>query len=152
MARFIAMLNQRSGEVQKEESKSLRKEAKQRSQKLERLLKEEVKVGMEIRVVDSGLKGQILEKRGEKYLVALGGNMTSLMEREKFVRAAADLGDRTKRKQRKKNFIKKAEKKQVENSPQIKPSSQTPKKSRNQDAKSQSGTKRASSEKDKGKS
>ncbi len=108
VARFIAMLNQRSGEVQKEEGKSHRKEVKQHHQKLDKYLKEEVAIGMEIRMVDSGIKGQILEKRGDKFLVALGGNMTSLMEREKFVRADADLGAKPKRKKRNKNFSKKA--------------------------------------------
>lgn len=152
VARFIAMLNQRSGEVQKEEGKSHRKEVKQRSQKLEQLLKEEVKVGMEIRMVESGLKGQILEKRGEKYLVALGGNMTSLMEREKFVRASANLGDRPKRKQRKKSFVKKAGEKQGEKSKQQNPSTQATKKGGNKSAKPKSGPKGASPEKGKGKS
>lgn len=107
VARFIAMLNQRSGEVQKEEGQSHRKEVKHHQQKLEQYLKEEVKLGMEVRMIDSGIKGQVLEKRGDKYLVALGGNMTSLLEREKFVRADADLGNKPKRKKRNKSFAKK---------------------------------------------
>ncbi len=118
VARFIAMLNQRSGEVQKEEGQSHRKEVKQHSQKLNKLLQEEIKVGQEVQIVDSGIKGQVIEKKGEKYLVALGGNMTSLMEREKFVRADAQLGQKPKRKKRKKSFSEKAKKNEAPSKPQ----------------------------------
>tara|TARA_B100001115_G_scaffold184504_1_gene187254 strand:+ start:6470 stop:8782 length:2313 start_codon:yes stop_codon:yes gene_type:complete len=106
VARFIAMLNQRSGEVEVEEQKSHRKEVKQHHKDLDRYLQEEVKMGMEVRILESGIKGSILEQKGDKFLLALGGNMTALMERSKFVRADAPLGQKPRKKQRQKNFRK----------------------------------------------
>lgn len=107
VARFIAMLNQRSGEVHKEEKVAHRKQLRRHHKDLDKYLAEEVKSGMEVKVIDSGIQGTIIEQKGDKYLIALGGNMTSLMDRSKFVRASADLGDKPKRKKRGKNFQKK---------------------------------------------
>ncbi len=107
VARFIAMLNQRSGEVLKEEKVAHRQQVRRHHKDLDKYLAEEVKPGMEIKVIDSGIIGTLLEQKGDKYLIALGGNMTSLMDRSKFVRATADLGDKPKRKNRRKNFQKK---------------------------------------------
>lgn len=106
VARFIAMLNQRSGEVQKDEKVQHRKEVKKHVKDLDKYLSEAVEIGMEIKIVDSGIRGTLLEQKGDKYVVALGGNMTALTERSKFVRATADLGDQPKRKKRRKNFQK----------------------------------------------
>ncbi len=107
VARFIAMLNQRSGEVQKEEQSHHRKEVKQHRKDLDRFIQEPVQVGMEVKILDSGIKGTLIEQKGDKYLIALGGNMTTLMERNKFVRASAELGDKPKKKTRRKPSPKK---------------------------------------------
>lgn len=103
VARFIAMLNQRSGEVLKDEKVQHRREVKKHVKDLDKYLNEAVEIGMEVKIVDSGIRGTILEMRGDKYVVALGGTMSALMERSKFVRATADLGDEPKRKKRRKN-------------------------------------------------
>jgi len=102
VARFIAMLNQRSGEVLKEEKVAHRQQLRRHHKDLDKYLAEEVKPGMEVKIIDSGIQGTLLEQKGDKFLIALGGNMTSLMDRSKFVRASADLGDEPKRKQRRK--------------------------------------------------
>lgn len=106
VARFIAMLNQRSGEVQKEEQVHHRKEVKQHRKDLDRLTQETIQPGTEVKMVDSGLIGTLLEQKGDKYLIALGGNMTALMERQKFVRADANLGDKPRKNKRRKSFQK----------------------------------------------
>lgn len=107
VARFIAMLNQRSGEVQKEEHSTHKKEVSKHQKDLDRYIKEPVEVGMEVKIIDSGITGTLLEQKGDKYLVALGGNMTALMERKKFIRASAELGAKPKKKVRKKPTPKK---------------------------------------------
>ena len=106
VARFIAMLNQRSGEVEKTEKTTHKKQSKAHLQKVEKYTQAPVKVGDEIRVLDSGLTGTILEKQGDKYKIALGGNLSSLMERERFVPASAPIGQKPKKKKRKKSFKK----------------------------------------------
>ncbi len=104
VARFIAMLNQRSGEVQKEEKTQHKQNLRKHHRDLDKFLKEELQIGSEIKIVESGIRGTLMERKGDKYLIALGGNMTALMDRNKFVKASADLGDKPKAKRRKKNF------------------------------------------------
>jgi|GEM_PF-8221 len=107
VARFIAMLNQRSGEVQKEDKLEHRKQVRKHHKDLDKYLAEPVSIGLEVKIIDSGIQGTVLEQKGEKYLLALGGNMTALMDRNKFVRATADIGDKPKRKVRRKVSTKK---------------------------------------------
>lgn len=110
VARFIAILNQRSSEVLKDEKVQHRKEVKKHVKDLDKFLSESIEIGMEVKIIDSGIRGTLLEMKGDKYVVALGGAMTAIMERSKFVRATADLGDGPKRKKRGKNFKAKDEK------------------------------------------
>jgi DNA mismatch repair protein MutS2 len=111
VARFITMLNQRAGEVEKTESKSHQKQSKAHQQKVARYTQTPVKKGDEIKVLESGMTGTILEQQGSKYKIALGGNLSTLLEREKFVPASAPLGKKPKKKKRKKRFAPSASKK-----------------------------------------
>jgi DNA mismatch repair protein MutS2 len=126
VSRFIAMLNQRAGEVEKKEVKSHRQANKTHQKKLAQYQESPVKIGDEIKVIDSGLKGSILEKQGDKYRVALGGNLSALLDRKQFIPADAPLGDKPKRKKRTKSF--KAKGKDTASSPKKKanPKQQTP--------------------------
>ena len=104
VSRFIAMLNHRSGEVERLENKDFKKATKNRQQKIENLINEEVKSGDKIKILSNGVEGTILEKKGNKYQIALGGNITALLDRDKFVKASAQLEARPKKKKRKKSF------------------------------------------------
>ncbi len=106
VSRFIAMLNQRSGEIERQENKDFKKATKNRQQKIENLINEEVKIGDKIKILSNGVEGTILEKKGNKYQIALGGNITALLDRDKFVKASAQLEARPKKKKRKKSFNK----------------------------------------------
>jgi DNA mismatch repair protein MutS2 len=111
VARFIALLNQRSGEVEKTETKTHKTQSKAHLQKIAKYTAESIDLGSQVRMLSSGLTGTLLEKQGEKYKVALGGNMTTLVNRKDFVRADAPVGDKPKKKKRKKSFVKKASEK-----------------------------------------
>lgn len=104
VARFIAMLNQRAGEVEKSEQKSHQKRSKARQKKIDKYTTVPVSVGDAVRVLDSGLSGTIMEKQGDKYRIALGGNLSTLLERQKFVPAEAPIGAKPSKKKRKKSF------------------------------------------------
>lgn len=106
VSRFIAMLNQRAGEVEKTEKTTHTKQSKAHLAKVEKYTAAEVKVGDDIRVLDSGITGTIIEKQGDKFKIALGGNLTALMERKKFVPVDAPIGQKPKKKKRKKSFSK----------------------------------------------
>lgn len=110
VSRFIGMLNQRSGETQKEEKKSLTKAEVKRNAKIKELTSEEVKVGDSIKIIASGIIGTIAEVRGEKYQVVLGNNITTSLLREQFISADARLEPKPKAKKRSKNFSKKSKK------------------------------------------
>ena len=104
IARFIAMLNQRSGEVQKEEGQNLQKKLAVRHKNIDRYTSETIAIGAQVKIIDSGIIGTLVEQRGSKYIVALGGNLRASLDREKFVRADAPIGDKPKVKKRKKSF------------------------------------------------
>lgn len=104
VARFIALLNQRAGEVEKSEQKSHRKQSKAHRQKVEKYTQVPVALGQSVRILDSGLSGTLMEKQGDKFRIALGGNLSTLLERQKFVPAEAPLGPKPKKKSRKKAF------------------------------------------------
>jgi hypothetical protein len=80
-------------------------------QKIAKYTAESIDLGSQVRMLSSGLTGTLLEKQGEKYKVALGGNMPTLVNRKDFVRADAPVGDNPKKKKRKKSFVKKASEK-----------------------------------------
>ena len=104
VARFIGILNQRSSEVEKEEKQADKAQQKGQSKKLQKLLKEELGEGDEVKILSSGVKGSIIGRKGDKYSIALGGTMTAVLNRDQFVRADAQLEDKPRRKKRKKSF------------------------------------------------
>lgn len=104
IARFIAMLNLRSGEVQKEESKSHQQKVTTRDINIDKYTKELIAIGAQVKIIDSGIVGTLMEQKGSKYIVALGGNLTASLDREKFVRADAPIGNQPKVKNRRKSF------------------------------------------------
>ena len=104
IARFIAMLNQRSGEVQKEESTDHQKKLAVRHKNIDKYTSEAIAIGSQVKIIDSGIIGTLMEQKGSKYIVALGGNLSASMEREKFVRADAPIGDKPKKRKRNKTF------------------------------------------------
>jgi len=124
VARFIAMLNQRSGEVEKKEKKDHGKHVKQHQKNLEKFLAEKLGPGDDVKLLQSGVVGRILEQKGDKYLISLNGNMTALVARDQFISASARLGNKPKRKKRPKSFQGKKEQKKPHDS---KESSQTEK-------------------------
>jgi len=106
VARFIAILNQRSGETEQEEKKTLSKAQSRRDKQLNKLKQEEVKEGDLIKVVESGMQGSITSIKKDKYTVALGNNITATLNREQFIPASARLEKKPAAKKRKKNFSK----------------------------------------------
>lgn len=106
VSRFIGMLNQRSGETEREEKKTLNKVQQKRQQKIKQLVNEEVKVGDSIKILASGITGTLSEIKGGKYQVVLGNNITTSLGRDKFIKADAQLEPKPKAKNRKKSFVK----------------------------------------------
>ena len=65
VARFIGMLTQRSGEVEKEEVKTISKAQSKRDKQINELKKQEVKIGDRVKILDTGMAGVISEiKKG----------------------------------------------------------------------------------------
>ena len=91
VARFIAMINQRSSETQKLEKVELSKAQKKRAAQIEKLKEVEIKPGDFVKIIDSGLRGNVLEIKGNKYSISIGGNMQTSLSRDKFIPAKAEL-------------------------------------------------------------
>lgn len=108
--RFIGMLNQRSSEVEVEEKKSFSKAQSKRDKQINALKEAEVKVGDQIKILENNLKGTVTAIKNEKYTVAIG-NLTSVLDREKFIPVKGDLPNAPKRINRKKKFNKPKEEK-----------------------------------------
>lgn len=106
VSRFIGILNQRSGEVEKEETQNFSKAKQKRNAQLDKLKNEDVEIGDLVQVLDSGLKGTIAEVRKDKYTIVLGGNIRSVLARDQFIKAKAKLEPQPQRKKRKKSFSK----------------------------------------------
>ena len=64
---------------------------KQKAEKLKKLLEEPVAVGDKVRLLVSKQRGSILEIKKGKYVIVLGGNMSTTVERDKFVKDLAGL-------------------------------------------------------------
>ena len=107
VARFIGILNQRSGETEKEEKKRVSKAQSRRDKQLNELKEAPVKVGDSVKVVQSGMKGTITEIKRDKYIVTVGANITATLSREQFIPASAQLERQPTIKKRKKSFSKK---------------------------------------------
>lgn len=106
VARFIGILNQRSGETEQEEKKTVSKAQSRRDKQLNKLKEEPVKVGDAIKVVESGMKGTITEIKRDKYVITIGANITTTLSREQFIPASAQLERKPTVKKRKKSFSK----------------------------------------------
>tara|TARA_R110002096_G_scaffold386418_2_gene580412 strand:- start:127662 stop:129902 length:2241 start_codon:yes stop_codon:yes gene_type:complete len=109
VARFIGLLNQRSGETEKEENIALSKAGQKRKKQLERLISQELKVGDKVRLIDSKMEGSIQEIKGEKYRVIVGDTISMTVDRNKIIPSSAKLETPKKRKERAKSFNAKVE-------------------------------------------
>lgn len=109
VARFIGLLNQRSGETEKEENVALSKAGQRRKNQLEKLISTELKIGDKVKLIDSKMEGSIQEIKGDKYKVIVGDTISMTVERAKIIPFSAKLEAPRKKKPRSKNF-KKAEK------------------------------------------
>ncbi len=84
--RFLKMLGERAGEVANANKKVAKVVNKQKAEKLKKLLEEPVAVGDKVRLLVSKQRGSILEIKKGKYVIVLGGNMSTTVERDKFVK------------------------------------------------------------------
>ncbi len=109
VARFIGILTQRSGEVEKEEVKTISKAQSKRDKQINELKKQEVKIGDRVKILDTGMTGIISELKKGRYVIALGPNISSTVDREQFIPAGVKLENTPKRKARKKSFRKKGD-------------------------------------------
>ncbi len=129
VARFIGMLNQRSSEVEQEEKKEISSSQSRRDKQLLALKAEELSEGDKVKLLDNGIEGVISEIKKDKYLITLGNNITTWVDRDRFIRANARLNSIPKKKRRKKNFNPKEGKAAKE--PQKEPSKPAKGKSKN---------------------
>lgn len=118
VSRFVGMLNQRASETQQEETKTVRKQSKAHQKKLQQFLEEPIHEGQEVKILSSGMKGKVVAIKGDKYKLALGGNITAQLDRDQFIRADAPLGKKPSKKKRKNS----PEKKGAKGSASAKPS------------------------------
>lgn len=107
VSRFIGMLTQRSSEVEKEESKTISKAQSKRDKQINELKQQEVKIGDRVKILETGMTGVITELKKGRYVVALGPNISSTVERERFIPAGVKLENTPSKKNRKKSFSKK---------------------------------------------
>jgi DNA mismatch repair protein MutS2 len=100
VSRFVGMLNQRASETEKTDQQTHQKESRAHEKKLRRFLEEPIHEGQEVKVLSSGMKGTVVAIKGDKYKLALGGNMTAQLERDQFIRADAPLGKPSSKKEK----------------------------------------------------
>ncbi len=127
VSRFVGMLNQRASETEKEENKTHQKASRAHDKKLKRFLEEPIHEGQEVKVLSSGMKGTVVSIKGDKYKLALGGNMTAQLDREQFIRADAPLGQKPKKKKRRNSRNTEKKPKNQKASSNSSPSSSKPK-------------------------
>lgn len=106
VARFIGLLNQRSGETEKEENVALSKAGQRRKNLLEKLISTELKIGDKVKLIDSKMEGSIQEIKGDKYKIIVGDTISMTVERSKIIPFTANLEPPRKKKPRSKNFNK----------------------------------------------
>ncbi len=104
VSRFIGILNQRSGETEQEEKKTVSKAQSRRDKQINELKEAPVKVGDQVKIIESGIKGNIIEIKRDKYTISLGANISTTVNREQFIPATAKLENAPKVKKRKKTF------------------------------------------------
>ena len=86
VGRFVGMLNQRSSEVKKENVREEKAHKKTLNQQLAKKLKEPVAIGDKVKVLDTGMKGVIEEIRKDRYTISIGGNITTQLSRDRFIK------------------------------------------------------------------
>jgi DNA mismatch repair protein MutS2 len=106
VARFVGMLNQRSGETEKEEKKELTKAGKRRKRVLEKLIEQPLQVGDKVKVLESKMEGTIQEIKGDRYKIVVGDAFSVNLSRDKIIPATAKLEAVPKARQRNKSFQK----------------------------------------------
>lgn len=84
--RFLRMLTEGAAEVAKANESTTKKVNKKKAAILDRLLSEPIKVGDSVKLLHSKQPGQVVEIRGDKYVVSFGIMKTSV-EREKIILA-----------------------------------------------------------------
>ncbi len=109
VARFIGILTQRSSEVEKEEVKTISKAQSKRDKQINELKKHEVKIGDRVKILDTGMTGVISDIKKGRYIIALGLNISSTVEREQFIPAGVKIENPPKKRARKKSFKKKGD-------------------------------------------
>lgn len=107
VSRFIGILTQRSSEVEKAEVKTISKAQSKRDKQINELKQKEVKLGDRIKILDTGMTGVISEFKKGRYVIALGTNISSTVDREQFIPADVPITNAPQRKKRKKTFHKK---------------------------------------------
>lgn len=85
VGRFVGMLNQRASEVKKENIKTATEQKQRESRNLSNKLKEPVSVGDQVKILDTGMKGNISEIRKDRYIITIGTNITTQLSREQFI-------------------------------------------------------------------
>jgi preprotein translocase subunit YajC len=93
--------------VEKEEVKTISKAQSRRDMQINELKQQQVKVGDRVKILDTGMTGVISDVKKGRYIIALGLNISSTVEREQFIPAGAKLENTPKKKTRKKSFRKK---------------------------------------------
>lgn len=106
VARFVGILNQRSGETEKEEKTALSKAGQRRKKTLEKLIEAPLKKGDKVKIVESKMEGVIQEIKGDKYKIIVGDAITMSLGRDKIIPASAKLESLPQQRERKKSFSK----------------------------------------------
>lgn len=109
VARFIGLLNQRSGETEKEETVELSKAGQRRKNQLEKFVSVELKIGDKVKLIDSKMEGIVQEIKGEKYKIIVGDTISMTVDRTKIIPFSAQFEAPQKKKSRAANFNKKEE-------------------------------------------
>mgnify|MGYP000872115516 FL=1 len=86
MERFVKMLSERAGEVAKEHKKVAKIQNKKKAAQLKKQLAEPIAVGDKVRLLVTRQRGNVLEIKKDKYIIALGGNMSTTIGRDQFVK------------------------------------------------------------------
>lgn len=84
--RFIKFIGDTASDVKKEQKKEVRQENRKKAAKLKKQLAEPVAIGDKVRLLNTRQRGTVEEIKRGKYLIALGGNISTTVERGKFVK------------------------------------------------------------------
>ena len=84
--RFLRFIGDTAGEVKKEQKRTLSKAKRKKAAQLKKKIAEPISVGDKVRLLNTRQRGTVEEIKRGKYLIALGGNISTTVEREKFVK------------------------------------------------------------------